>query len=414
MSILSSAFPEISLHDRGSVADALVSVGTQELLARYPTVSMAHLWWANTLKDAGHFVELKPLLTWLKQFGGLWARKAAVIEAEIRCSNGDLEGVLAIVEAWLRVDFRHAYEFNCEAIFDGRGWRLWKTLDPVTVGSVAHCAFAITGTASIGYICKMACRKFLESGLRDSVVEEYEAATEERKAQLVTFLRDVWIEENLSMCHHFQSTEEVRIERMSVLQLLINWDTSRESEYAEAIKELTFDQTMQRGLDQINQTRVFVNESAITRWAEKEVAQDYDRWLRLAESTAGNREVDDLLRQYALDPSNDRTLAAFAKGKPTAADAMLMDMVDRLYQRFLSDPTDGLDTFLSLRIRHGSFKGTLLGPFEEQGLLFGTGSSYSNEAFVERWGDVLKLSPYRYGRISIRVPAVFEGYSRIH
>lgn len=393
MSILRSAFPDRWPRVLGNVADALVAVGTQELLSRYPTVNMAHLWWAITLKNAGRYDELKPLLAWLKQRGGLWARKAMVIEVELLGASGDFEGVLTTtVEEWGRSEFKHAYEFNCEAIFDGRGWRVWKTLDPVKVGIVAHFAFAATGIASIAYICKMACRTYLESGQRDSVVEEYDASTETRKALLVTFLRDVWIEENLSMCHRFQSTAEVRVERMGVLQLLIHWESSRESEYAEAIKELTFDQTMQRGLEQINRTRVFVNESAITRWAEKEVAQDYDRWRRLAETSAGSREVDDLLRQYALDPSNDQTLAAFAKGKPTAADAMLMDMVDRLYQRFLSDPTDGLDTFLSLRIRHGSFKGTLLGPLEEQGLLFGTGSSYFDEAFTERWGDALKLS----------------------
>ncbi|PRD67641.1 hypothetical protein C6P61_15300 [Malikia spinosa] len=393
MSILRSAFPDRWPRELDSVADALVAVGTQELLSRYPTVSMAHLWWAITLKNAGRYDELRPLLAWLKQRGGLWARKATVIEVELLGANGDLEGVLTMVEAWVRADSRHAYEFNCEAIFKGRGWRVWKTLDPVKVSIVAHHAFAATGATSIAYLCKMACRAYLESGQRDSVVEEYVAAADERKALLVAFLRDVWIEENLSMCHRFQSTAEVRVERMAVLQLLINWESSRESEYAEAIKMLTFDQTMQRGLEQIDRTRVFVNESAITRWAEKEVAQDYERWRRIAETSAGSREVDDLLRQYALAPSNDQTLAALAKGKPTAADAMLMDMVDRLYQRFLFDPTDGLDTFLSLRIRHGSFKGTLLGPFEEQGLLFGTGSSYSDEAFTERWGDALKLPP---------------------
>lgn len=393
LSILRSAFPDRCPRDLGNVAEALVVVGTHELLSRYPTVSMAHLWWALTLKNAARYEELKPLLTWLKQCGGLWARKATVIEVDVFGAQGNLEGVLETVEAWVRADFRHAYEFNCEAIFDGRGWRVWKTLDSVKVGIVAHYAFEATGVASIAYICKMACRTYLESGQRDSVVEEYEAATNERKAILVTFLRDIWIEENLSMCHRFQSTAEVRIERMGVLQLLINWESSRESEYAEAIKELTIDQTLQRGLEQINRTRVFVNESAITRWAEKEVAQDYDRWRRLSESSAGGREMDDLLRQYALDPSNEQTLAAFAKGKPTAADAMLIGMVDRLYQRFLTDPTDGLDTFLSLRIRHGSFKGTLLGPFEEQGLLFGTGSSFADEAFTARWGDSLKLPP---------------------
>lgn len=391
MCILRSAFPNEFPHEPISMAEVLIAVGTEKLLTRYPNVSMAHLWWATTLKNALCHDELKPLLAWLKQKGGLWARKATVIEVELLCSHGDLKGLLMTLEAWFRKDSKYAYEFNCEAIFDGRSWRIWKNLDPIEVGIVAHYAFAATGATSIAYICKMACRTYLESGRRNSVVEEYEAATNERKALIVTFLRDVWIEENLSMCHHFQSTAEVRVERMGVLQLLINWENSRESEYAEAIKELTFDQTMQHGLEQINRTRVFVNESAITRWAEKEVTQDYDRWRQLTENHAGGREVDDLLRQYVLDPSNDQTLAAFAKGKPTAADAMLMAMVDRLYQRFLSDPTDGLDTFLSLRIRHGSFKGTLLGPFEEQGLLFGTGSSYSEEAFTKRWDDTLKL-----------------------
>lgn len=391
MSIIRSAFPDRWSNESGDLVEALVAIGTEELLSQYPTASMAHLWWAITLKNAGRYLELKPLLAWLKQYGGFWKRKATVIEVELFGATGDLEGVLTTVAAWIRADFRHASEFNCEAIFEGRGWRVWKSLDPVKVGVVSHYAFATTRTAAIAYICKMACRMYLESGERDSVVAQYEAATDERKALMVTFLRDVWIEENLSMCHRFQSTAEVRVERMAVLQLLINWENSRESEYADAIKELTFDQTMQRGLEQINRTRVFVNESAITRWAEKEVSQDYDRWRRLAETSAGSREVDDLLRQYALDPSNNQTLAALANGKPTAADAMLMDMVDRLYQRFLSDPTDGLDTFLSLRIRHGSFKGTLLGPFEEQGLLFGTRSNYPYEAFTERWGDVLRL-----------------------
>lgn len=389
--ILRLAFPEQWPLTPTSLADGIAVVGAKQLISRYQTPGMAHLWWAVTLKTAGLYQELGALIEWLKAQGEFFARKASVIEAEVFAAQGDLKGVLTAMVKWILADHRHAQEFDCETIFSKNGWRVWKKLDLIEVGIVAHFSFAATGSASISYICKMACRTYLESGQRDAVIHQYESATDARKALIILFLRDVWIEENLSMCNRFQSTAEVRVERMSVLQLLLGWESSRESEYAEAIKEITFDQTMQRGLEQINRTRVFVNESAITRWAEKEVAQDYDRWHRLAETSAGGREVDDLLRQYALDPSNDQTLAAFAKGKPTAADAMLMDMVDRLYRRFLSDPTDGLDTFLSLRIRHGSFKGTLLGPFEEQGLIFGGGNSYSSEVFKERWCEGLKL-----------------------
>ncbi len=389
--ILRLAFPDRWPDDVHNLAAGLEYVGVDTLLERYPNVSVVHLWWAIMLQRARKHESLVRLIHWLKEKGGFWARKATIVEVELFGATGDFDRALTEVESWFRKEPRYAFEFPSEAIFSGRGWRIWKDLDPVKVANVAHYAFASTGSTSIAYICKMACRVFLQSGQRDSVITDYEAANDERKAQLVTFLREVWIEENLSMCHRFQSTAEVRIERMSVLQLLIQWESSRESEYAEAIKELTFDQTLQRGLEQINQTRIFVNESAITRWAEKELAKDYERWKRLVETSSGSRAVDDLLRQYLSDPSNDETLAALSKGKPTAADAMLMDLVDRLYRRFLLDPTDGLDTFLSLRIRHGSFKGTLLGPFEEQGLLFGTANSFSEEAFMDRWGDALKL-----------------------
>ena len=83
LSILQSAFPERRLGEVENVAGALVAVGTEEFLSRYPTVSMAHLWWAITLKNAARYEELNPLLAWLKRHGGLWARKATVIEVDL-------------------------------------------------------------------------------------------------------------------------------------------------------------------------------------------------------------------------------------------------------------------------------------------------------------------------------------------
>ena len=163
--------------------------------------------------------------------------------------------------------------------------------------------------------------------------------------------------------------------------MLLEWDNSHEVEYVEAIKDLTFDETLRRGLRRINQTRIFVNESAITRWAEKELLQDYDRWRRVSSSSTDSNIVDDIIRQYVVDPSNDEFLKAFASGKPTEADAMLIDFLNRLYKRFLLDPTDGLDSYLSLRIRHGSLRGTLYGPLEEQGLL-SSSSGFTKGVFV--------------------------------
>ncbi len=349
-----------------------------------------NLWFMAQLLDSGEFDELEYVISLLKAKSHYWERQCAKFCVLAYVKQGRLIDALDVLDSWYRRDELYALEFPANLLFQERKWADFKHIDPVVVGLVAHREFEARGSANVGYICKMACRSFLLSGGRERFVLDFENSTDLRQAQIVAFLRDVWIEQNLSLCHQFQTTAEVRVERMSVLQSLLGWEQTRAQEYAEAIKDLTFDQTLQRGLERIDQTRVFVNESAITRWAEKELEQDYERWKRLSESSSGGRAVDDMLRQYALDQINVEVLMEFANGKPTASDALLIDLIDRLFKRFLLDPTDGLDTYLSVRIRHGSLRGTILGPLEEQGLLY-SASSFSEEAFDAQWEYALCL-----------------------
>ena len=353
-------------------------------------ISQVQLVVALQLLEAKRYEEFSRLMAMLRSQGAYWDRQCAKLDVLCFISTGKLSQAVDLLEEWFRKNKWYAQEFPSDVLFEANPWARMRSLDVVKVGIVAHYEFEANGNANVGYICKMACRTFLQSGLRKRVTDEFEAASEVRKAQLITFLRDVWIEENLSMCHQFESTSEVRDERMAVIQLLLSWDEERVSDYAEAIRQITLSQTLQRGLERIDQTRVFVNESAISRWAEKELEGDYDRWRRLSESSSGSRAVDDLLRQYALDPSNVALLTELTSGKPTAADVVLLDILDRLYKRFLLDPTEGLDAYLSVRIRHGSLRGTILGPLEEQGLLFS--SEFSGVAFEARWSEELGLT----------------------
>lgn len=379
---------------RISVGDEILSErGAWSWRLALPEPGPIHLWLAREAISCGNFSYLEDILQFLSERGPYWARQCIKLRVLALSQQHRIAEAIALLDEWLRRDPRYAIEFPCDAFFEGRKWKSLKDIDPVAVGLVAHYTFELNGTPYVSYVCKMACRTFLQSGQRENVSEVFDHASDLRKAQLVAFLRDVWIETNLAMCHQFECTAQVRVERMAVLQLLLSWESDRSAEYAEAIKDLTLDQTLERGLERIDQTRVFVNESAISRWAEKELIQDYDRWRKLSESSTGGRAVDDLLRQYALDPNNIEVLREFADGKqPTAADVLVIDIVDRLYKRFLLDPIDGLDAYLSVRIRHGSFRGTVLGPLEEQGLLYST-TGFSEEAFAARWDHALNLPP---------------------
>lgn len=295
------------------------------------------------------------------------------------------------------------------ALFDQRDWADFREFDSVVVGVVAHYAFVAHGKQTVWYICKMACRKFAVSGMRNEISLEFSSTTDSRRRELlIAFLRDVWIEENLSLNHFLESTDDVRRDRMQVLQVLLQWDEANRAAYVEEIKDLTFDETLRQGLRSIDQTRVFVNESAITRWAEKELLQDYERWRLLSEATSSSCLVDDILRQYVVDPSNHELLKEFGSGKPSEADALLINLLERLYKRFLLDPTDGLDCYLSLRIRHGSLRGTLFGPLEEQGLLY-CSTGFSREAFKSRWGHVLELYTHETAEVLVHLERSRQG-----
>ncbi|MBU2785013.1 hypothetical protein HAP93_04400 [Acidithiobacillus ferriphilus] len=355
-----------------------------------PIVGPVYLWLANFLLAAQQFDELSRLTGFLRYKSQYWERQCAKFDLAAFARQDRFDEAIKLLTDWFLRDYRYAREFPTSLIFSGRKWNSFSRLDLIKVGLVAHYTFEAKGSDGVGYICKMACRKFLQNGMRKNIVKTYAAASKLRKAQIVAFLRDVWIEQNMALCHQFESTAQVRSERMSVLQLLLGWDKERTAEYAEAIKELTLIQTLQQGLERIDQTRIFVNESAITRWAEKEIEQDYERWKKLGKPNTDGGAVDELLRMYALDPENIQILKDFADGRPTDADALFIDVIDRFFKRFLLDPTDGLDAYLSVRIRHGSFRGTILGPLEEQGLLYST-TGFSREAFETRWSDVLRL-----------------------
>ncbi|MDH2518608.1 hypothetical protein [Acinetobacter baumannii] len=348
------------------------------------------LWLAKYLYSTEQYGNLDKLLSELDKFGGFWSREVAKFKASILNTKGQVIEAIDLINNWLIENPRYIREFDVTNIFENRKWRFFKELDFIKVGLISHHSYQATDIAGIGYICKMACRSILESGMRDNINSIFNDNIDIQD-EIIHFFANVWIDENLSLCTKFDTTEKVRQERIGILQLLLQWDAKKASIYTDEIKDLTFDQTIQKGLRQIDQTRVFVNESAITRWAESEILPDYKRWMTLKDSSSGTRIIDDIISQFAVDANNRQLLLDISDGQPNISSALLIEIVDRLYKRFLNDPTDGLDCYLSLRIRHGSLRGTVFGPLEENRLLYFP-SDISKEEFQKIWGSIVDFN----------------------
>lgn len=348
------------------------------------------IWVSRHLMKSERYDEALAVCAALLLHGGYWKRQAEKLKILILAKQGSIKEAMEACLFWLLDDSRYSFELPLESIFNGRRAAEYKELDPILVGVVSHFAYQATKKTTINYVCKAACRRFYMSGDRGHLSEKWrECGDKFEQDRLVVFLREVWIDENLALIDAFETTQAVRREQIEVLQQLIQWDSENQSVYANAIRELTFDETLWRGLQQINETRVFVNEPAITRWAINDLLPDFERWRRIRNSSSDAIVENGVVRDYLLDPQIETILKSMERRTISEADTLLLQITERLYRRFLTDPTDGLDCYLSLRIRHGSLKGTLLGPIEEQSLLLADDGA--EEHFVERWSNFLSL-----------------------
>ncbi|MFP7722357.1 hypothetical protein [Lysobacter sp. A3-1-A15] len=355
-----------------------------------PPKSLFVAWLAKYLVTLRRFEEAYSLCVSMDTLGAPWTKLSAKLKIRIAKESYDLNSALRHAAEMLVKDYRYAYDLPLDLIFSSQSWSDFKKFDPALIGLVAHYATNLSSDGNTRFICRMACRYFFKAGSRESLDELWSSLESDfERAVVVAFLEDAWTEENLVLIEDFRSTHDVRRERMELFQQLLIWNPEGEQEYSRYIKQLTLDETLWRGLQHLDETRIFVNEAAISRWAEKELLPSFERWRSLNEEVDPATLDDELIRNYLVNPSVENLIMALPQEGVTESNTILLDIIDRMFKRFMTDPANGLESYLSLRIRHGTLRGTLLGPIEEEGLLIS--GDASEEAFHRRWDHVLPL-----------------------
>lgn len=326
------------------------------------------IWAAKMLISQSRTHEAFSMAIRIRKLGGRWTRYASNIEILASIENQDLDFAISSTCELLVEDERMTIQLPLDSLFEEKKWKDYKAVDPKIVALVSAASYEMTNDLNSRFICQMACRAYLRSGQRESVVGAWENLDAYQKSLTIRFLTTIWTEDNLSMAG-FLTTQEVQRDRIEVLQLLLQIDSGDAlDDYAEEIKNLTFSETLLQGLKHIESSRIFVNEGAIARWAEKELQPDFDRWKKESAKDSSTKSLDDVVRQYLMGDSSAQTVL-FRTESLSENNIILLILTERLLGKFLSDPSDGLNCYLSSRIRHGTLKGTLLGPLDEAGLL---------------------------------------------
>ncbi|WP_456016178.1 hypothetical protein [Pseudomonas fluorescens] len=326
----------------------------------------AILWLGYELLDHGRTKECALIIELLNTKSSYWNRQATKLLLALLSQTCELEQAVELAYSKLDESKTSCFEYPFVNIFIDNGWADLKHLDPIRVAIVAH----FTNSAlenkdeEIHYACKMACKKINEIRKGKEILTE-DLQSPNKKA-VVTLFSDVWIEENLTFLSLKTSLEAMN-ERLGVLRLLVQVNPEGEHEYASEIMDITLRESQWEGLSHVDETRVFVNEAGVLRWAEKELRQDFETWKK-AYALADVEEVTEKIFKF-VNSSQEERMAEIANGELSEDNKILLAIIGRLENKFLNDPLDGLHCYLSARIRHGTIKNTILGPVDEAGFL---------------------------------------------
>lgn len=203
----------------------------------------------------------------------------------------------------------------------------------------------------------------------------------------IEFLRDVLVVQNMLLIDEVNSLRDALDLRAEILRQLVELDPENRTTYHEEVRDIAFDLSVDEGIRQVNTSRLNVNIQGLTKWANDHCIDDYERYkeLVIGEATAGEAPIKlssghgNILDQIAIIPFG-------------VADDQVVKLLARIRSAYLSDPRNGLDAYISLRIRHGSLAGTLSRGLDTRQLLLLRKSEHGPFEAPNYWIKRLDLS----------------------
>lgn len=187
--------------------------------------------------------------------------------------------------------------------------------------------------------------------------------------ELVYFLRYVCVQRILDDTTSFSSVGEIERERIEICRWLMQLDPTNTDTYSSEIKTSVREEEVHKLLDQVNSSKIYVDEDGVLSTADETMRSYYKRFKEVTDSPDLNAQagkitklVNDLLRSSGESLSEIRLPASEREG-------LIGAMLQYFGDQFASNPAYGLDTNVSTSIRHGAFEGYVRRAFAKFGLL---------------------------------------------
>lgn len=206
------------------------------------------------------------------------------------------------------------------------------------------------------------------------------------------YLRFVCSLETMTNSIAFESNQEVEEERLRVLANLITRDPVNTESYDVEIEEISKRQAVNAVISRVEQSKIYVDVESIKDWAEEEIRPTFVRYTRYLQSGIGLDDhglSDDLIAKILRNETVAQEI--WSETPSNEAYKVLVDMLRRVMTKFFFDSLHGLDSYLSVRIRHGAISSLLREPFSQYDIITqkitGADEYELNQSWSEIWSD---------------------------
>lgn len=185
---------------------------------------------------------------------------------------------------------------------------------------------------------------------------------------LVYFLSEVCTPNILSLSIAFGTQAELQDERLSICRLLSQLDPEHTEKYEQEARDILRARLVAAALEDVQRTKIAMDETALSQWAGRALKRDYDRYSALL--STGVVAVNDEFRTQLYAAVEAGTFQEAHLDVPeNEASALFAALVHRFMHECALSQEHGLDSYLSVRIRHGTISGAVRGPVEAEHLV---------------------------------------------
>jgi hypothetical protein len=225
------------------------------------------------------------------------------------------------------------------------------------------------------------------------------------------FLEKCCIKENLEDSPFYRNITLLEEERKKIINYLKLENPDKVETYNKEILKISQDATLRKGLLQIHESRIYVDESGIVKLNEINLREVFDTYMSLNDKSQLNVSIMKLGEFYDLEtksgnyyfaqPVSEEVLMTYDLLNDPWQDPNVVPVSEIKYQYYVAlfnsltglfvfDEDYGFKSFLSMRIRHGTFSNVLRSVFEKHDLISSKASNSNAYQEIKAWEEKIE------------------------